>query len=206
MSYDQAALSQMPAYPWVLGYTVAAHTSGPNQDPSYNMTFIVEQSVAAGKPFIRVNINYRLQLFGFMYGSAVVDEGVGNLGYKDQHLAVHWLQENIAGFGGDASKVTIWGESAGAESARSHLISYGGRDQGLFRGVILESRGPINPFRYHSPAEWDLYYDAITEAADCSSATDTLACLRTVSSEDLYSIFASEVTASNFILGHGGRR
>lgn len=138
------------------------------------MSFIVQQSVAAGKPFIGVNINYRSQLFGFLYRSAVVESGVGNLGYKDQHLALRWLQENITAFGGDASEVTMWGENAGAESAGTHMISYGGRDQGLFRGVILESGGPINPFRYNSPAEWDLKYNAITRAANCSAATDVL--------------------------------
>lgn len=185
--------ANLPVGVWIHG---GGHTSGSNQDPNYNMSFIVQQSAATGKPFIGVNVNYRLQLFGFMYGSAVVESGVGNLGYKDQHLALRWLQENIAAFGGDASKVTIWGESAGAESAGAHMISYGGRDQGLFRGVILESGGPISPFRYNSPAEWDLHYNAITRAANCSSAADTLSCLRAVPSRTLYSIFASNVTAS----------
>lgn len=140
---------------------------------------------------IGVNINYRLQLFGFMYGSAVFESGVGNLGYKDQHLALRWLQENIGAFGGDPSNVTIWGESAGAESSGAHLISYGGQDQGLFRGVILESGGPINPYRYNTPAQWDVYYNDIVRAANCSITADTLACLRTVPSDNLFSIFNS---------------
>ncbi|KAL6408910.1 Carboxylesterase, type B [Ilyonectria robusta] len=136
-----------------------AHIQGSNRDPMYNMSFIVEQSVAAGKPFIG-------------------------------------LHKNIATFGGDASKVTIWGESGGGKSVGAHIISYGGRDQGLFRGAIMESAGPINLFRFNSPAEWDVYYNAITRAANCSTAIDTLACLRTVPSEALNSIFASNITAS----------
>lgn len=181
---------QLPVGVWIHG---GAHISGSNRDPQYNMSFIVEQSVAAGKPFIGVNLNYRLQLYGFMYGSDFFEAGLGNLGYKDQHLALRWLQENIAAFGGDPAKVTIWGESAGGESVGAHLISYGGRDQGLFRGAIMESANPINPFRYNSPAEWDVYYDAITAAANCSTATDTIACLRAVPSDTLTSIFASDV-------------
>ncbi|KAF2684929.1 triacylglycerol lipase [Lentithecium fluviatile CBS 122367] len=185
--------ANLPVGVWIHG---GAHIQGSNRDPMYNMSFIVQQSVAAGKPFIGININYRLQLFGFLYGSAVVESGVGNLGYKDQHLALRWIQENIAAFGGNASQVTIWGESAGGESVGAHLISYGGRDQGLFRGAIMQSSGPINPFRYNSPAEWDVYYNAITHAANCSTVTDTLACLRTVPSEALDSIFVSNITAS----------
>ncbi|KAL2827813.1 Alpha/Beta hydrolase protein [Aspergillus cavernicola] len=184
---------KLPVGVWIHG---GGHTTGSNQDPNYNMTFLVQQSVRAGKPFIGVNINYRLQLFGFMYGSAIVESGVGNIGYKDQHLALRWLQENIAAFGGDPSKVTIWGESAGAESSGAHLISYGGQDQGLFRGVMLESGGPINPYRYNTPAEWDVYYHPIVAAANCSRASDTLACLRTVPTETLVSIFSSNVGTS----------
>ncbi|KAK7414943.1 hypothetical protein QQX98_006268 [Neonectria punicea] len=185
--------ANLPVGVWIHG---GAHIQGSNRDPMYNMSFIVEQSAAAGKPFIGVNLNYRLQLFGFLCGSAVVESGVGNLGYKDQHLALRWLHENIAAFGGDASKVTIWGESAGGESVGAHMISYGGRNQGLFRGAIMQSSGPINSFRYNSPTEWDVYYVAITRAANCSIAIDTLACLRTVPSEDLNTIFASNVTTS----------
>jgi triacylglycerol lipase len=181
---------QLPVGVWIHG---GAHISGSNRDAQYNMSFIVEQSVAAGKPFIGVNLNYRLQLYGFMYGSDFFEAGLGNLGYKDQHVALHWIQENIAAFGGDPDKVTIWGESAGGESVGAHLISYGGRDQGLFRAAIMESANPINPFRYNSPSEWDVYYDAITAAANCSSSADTVACLRTVPSDTLTSIFQSDI-------------
>ncbi|KAJ5617113.1 hypothetical protein N7537_002227 [Penicillium hordei] len=163
---------KLPVGVWIHG---GGHTTGSNQDPNYNMTFLVQQSVTAGKPFIGVNIQYRLQLFGFMFGSAIVDSGVGNLGYKDQHLALRWIHENIAAFGGDPSKVTIWGESAGAESTGAQLIAYGSQNQGLFRGAMLESGGPINPYRYN---------------------IDTLACLWSVPVESLFAVFNSSVAAS----------
>ncbi|KAJ5695967.1 hypothetical protein N7536_006379 [Penicillium majusculum] len=184
---------KLPVGVWIHG---GGHTTGSNQDPNYNMTFLVQQSVAAGKPFIGVNIQYRMQLFGFMFGSAVVDSGVGNLGYKDQHLALRWIQENIAAFGGDPSMVTIWGESAGAESTGAQLVAYGGQDQGLFRGVMLQSGGPINPYRYNTPKEWDVYYHNILRSTNCSRSADTLACLRTVPVESLFAVFNSSVATS----------
>lgn len=81
---------------------------GGNSDPRYNMSFIVQQSMEMGTPFVAVSPNYRLSLWGFMYSQEVVDNGVTNLGMLDQRLALHWVQENIESFGGDPAKVTIW--------------------------------------------------------------------------------------------------
>uniref|UniRef100_H3H9Q3 Carboxylic ester hydrolase n=1 Tax=Phytophthora ramorum TaxID=164328 RepID=H3H9Q3_PHYRM len=148
-------------------------------------------------PFIGVSINYRLQAFGFLWGTAVKEAGVSNLGLKDQHLALHWVQENIAAFGGDTSKVTIWGESAGAMSVGYQLLAYDGRDDGLYSAAIMESGAPAKvPSTYLNKTEWDVYYNNITSAANCSSAADTLDCLRQVPIDTLSSIFNSSVASS----------
>jgi cholinesterase len=76
------------------------------------MSFIVKNSVLSENPIIGININYRLGGLGFLYGKEVQDAGVTNLGLRDQRIALHWVQENIASFGGDPDKVTIFGESA----------------------------------------------------------------------------------------------
>jgi len=59
---------------------------------------------------IFVSINYRVAAYGFLNSPALEKEGNQNLGLYDQRLAMHWVQENIGSFGGDKSKVTIWGE------------------------------------------------------------------------------------------------
>jgi len=110
---------------------------GGTQDERYNLSFIVDNSVAIGKPIIGVSIAYRLSGWGFLSSLEVAGSGQTNLGLRDQRLALHWLQENIGAFGGDPSKVTIWGESAGAGSVGWQLTAYNGRDDHLFRAGIM---------------------------------------------------------------------
>lgn len=70
------------------------------------MSYIVQNGVEIDKPFIGVSIQYRLNAWGFVDGEEVKADGVTNLGIRDQRLALEWVKENIAAFGGDASKVT----------------------------------------------------------------------------------------------------
>lgn len=184
--------AQLPVGVWIHG---GGAFMGSSRDPRYNASFIVQQSVEMGKPFIFVSLNYRLHAFGFIFGTEVLKAGATNLGYKDQRLALHWIQENIGAFGGDPSKVTIWGESAGAWSVGAQLTAYGGRDDGLFRSAIQESGGMVSSGRYPTPEDWDAYYNNITRATNCSDASDTLACLREVPVEALSAVFNSSVTA-----------
>lgn len=99
---------------------------GGSNDPRYNLSFIVQNSVEMELPMLAVSIQYRLSAWGFLGGEEALQGGATNLGYRDQRLALHWIQENIAAFGGDPEKVTIWGESAGAESVGAQLLAYNG--------------------------------------------------------------------------------
>ncbi|XP_042874959.1 cocaine esterase-like [Penaeus japonicus] len=70
---------------------------------------------------VLVILQYRLGIMGFL---STEDEVIpGNFGLKDQTLALHWVQENIHHFGGDAARVTIFGESAGGASVNMHMLS-----------------------------------------------------------------------------------
>jgi carboxylesterase 2/para-nitrobenzyl esterase len=84
-----------------------------------------------------VTINYRVGAEGFLY----LADGVSNLGLLDQIAALKWVQENIAAFGGDPAKVTIFGESAGGMSVSTLLAMP--QAKGLFhRGIVQSGNSP----------------------------------------------------------------
>lgn len=105
------------------------------------------------QPVIAVSMNYRLGMWGFLQTPGLVAEGSSNAGLMDQRLALRWIQENIASFGGDPSRVIVWGESAGAQSIAYQLFSYDGRNDGLYRGAILESGGPTGMASHNASCE-----------------------------------------------------
>jgi carboxylesterase type B len=76
--------------------------------------------------FVGVSIQYRLGAFGFLASDEVYRNGVVNAGLLDQHFALQWIQSYVSLFGGNASQVTISGESAGGGSVMLQDIAYGG--------------------------------------------------------------------------------
>ncbi|OCL12956.1 alpha/beta-hydrolase [Glonium stellatum] len=166
---------KLPIAFWIHG---GGLTEGSGIDQRYNLSFIVERSVKIGKPIIGVSTNYRLDMWGFITGEEVIQTGNANIGFRDQRLALYWVQENIEAFGGDPRKVTIWGESAGALSVGMHLTAFGGRDDRIFRGGIMESG---NPVYYGSLGHWDkMAFTNATNALGCGFASDKLQCLREI--------------------------
>jgi cholinesterase len=150
------------------------------------MTYLLNASVAMNQPMVIVSIQYRLTGFGFLSSYQTVGAGATNLGLRDQRTALQWIQENIEAFGGDPTKVTIWGQSSGSMSVAHHLLAYGGRDDKLFRGAIMDSGFSTSQFYW--PASGPQYqgaYDAIVNYTNCSNAADTLNCLRSVPEETM---------------------
>lgn len=179
---------------------------------TYNFRSLVQDSEALNQPMVIVAVNYRVGAFGFLPGSEILKEGSANVGILDQRLGLQWVADNIEAFGGDPDKVTIWGESAvralsiytvlllkcilandsnhvqGAISVFQQMAIYNGnityKGKPLFRGGIMNS-GSITPTdRIDSPQAQEVYNN-ITENAGCSSASNTLECLRQLDYKEL---------------------
>ena len=88
-----------------------------------------------------VSINYRLGNLGFL--SLAESELSGNMGLRDQTMALQWVQSNIEQFGGDPNRVTISGESAGSYSVFYHMMSP--KSKNLFQQVIGQSGSVVSP-------------------------------------------------------------
>jgi len=178
----------LPVLVWIYGGGLGV---GATADPQYNVSGIVKVSQDMREPVIGVSINYRVSHWGFLQSPEVLAEGSTNAGLLDQRMALQWLQENIAAFGGDPDRVVVWGESAGAQSIMFQMLAYDGRDDGLFRGAILESGGPTGtPVKDLS--YWAVPFENLTRSVGCLDASDRLDCLRGVSQEDLYAARQSQ--------------
>ena len=119
------APSARPVMIWIPGGMFEFHATGASA--FYDGARFARDGVVC------VTINYRVGAEGFLY----LGDGIANLGLLDQIAALEWVQENIAAFGGDASKLTLFGQSAGAMSVAT-LLSMP-RAEGLFRRAIVQS-------------------------------------------------------------------
>ncbi|KAJ6615453.1 Alpha/Beta hydrolase protein [Mycena sp. CBHHK59/15] len=153
--------------------------------------------LSSAEPMIFATFEYRLGQFGFLGGTAVHENGILNAGLLDQKAALVWVQRYISKFGGDPTRVTIWGESAGAGSTMFHLIGDGGANANLFHQAMGDS-----PSLNFLPN----YYDAFVEGlftqfvgfvgcGGLATGTDTMACLRAASSNTL-ALAGSKVLAN----------
>jgi para-nitrobenzyl esterase len=131
----KSASDRLPVMVWIYG---GAFTGGAASMAAYDGTRLAEKGV------VLVSLNYRLGPFGFLAHPALTKEsgkGSGNYGLQDQIAALRWVKDNIARFGGDPSRVTIFGESAGGISVS--MLTVSPYAKGLFARAISESGGNL---------------------------------------------------------------
>ncbi|XP_050679064.1 bile salt-activated lipase-like [Leptidea sinapis] len=124
--------NKLPVMVWIHG---GAYESGSGTRNEFGARFLVRHDV------ILVTINYRLGPYGFM--CLDIPEVPGNQGLKDQTMALRWVKENIGQFGGDVTKITIFGESAGGSSVGQHLTS---NNEKLYNQAIMQSGTELAPW------------------------------------------------------------
>jgi cholinesterase len=127
--------------------------------------------------------SYRLNVFGFPGNPSIPNL---NLGLLDQRTAIEWVRDNIAAFGGDPSRITIFGQSAGSCSVDYYSYAY--TSDPIVAGFIQES-GTINGFGTVNTAAANAGWFNVTTALGCGSSSsnlsEVLACMRTKSTDSI---------------------
>ncbi|KAF4948038.1 hypothetical protein FGADI_9929 [Fusarium gaditjirri] len=147
--FDNRRHQKAPVMVWVYGGGFAFGKKGGDGSAAG----LVERSKAVdpdGHGVVYVQFNYRGGAFGFLSGPNIERNGTANAGLLDQRLLLEWVQDKIHLFGGDRSRVTVFGQSAGGGSILHQITAYGGlKGPAPFRQAILQSPGfPLKPGHY----------------------------------------------------------
>ncbi|KAJ7596830.1 carboxylesterase [Mycena floridula] len=153
----------LPVYLYSYG---GGFDSGASSDPKIDGSFL------AAKGIVFASYNYRLSLFGYPHALELAQAGeTQNFGLLDTRAAVEWVRANVAQFGGDPDKITLGGESVGAEMTNQYLSAF--YDEPLIVGAIMQSADTSQPM-------WQLN-DQLSRIAtnfSCTTGQGELGCLR----------------------------
>ncbi|XP_053681974.1 juvenile hormone esterase [Sabethes cyaneus] len=180
---DLPAENYVPNFPVMVWIHGGAFSFGSGNAFLYGPDYLVPEGV------VLVSFNYRLGALGFL---GVGKDAPGNAGLKDQILALKWVQENIAAFGGDPNSVTIFGQSAGAVSV--HMLIMSPLAKGLFHKAIAQSGTALNP--------WSIAKDPKTRGfslghqlnCNTNSTDELLSCLRKASAQKIVNAAPKTIT------------
>ncbi|KAI0382797.1 alpha/beta-hydrolase [Hypomontagnella monticulosa] len=183
--------SKLPVKVWLYG---GSNEGGGISDPTYNGCFSAVDSIV-------VSINYRLGPLGFL---AMSDLGLtGNYATMDQLLGLRWVQENVAGFGGDPDRIVLFGESAGAIDG--FIIATLPEAPQLIRAAALESGAGRE---LATVADSKVWYSYFMDAMNCTEPE--LSCLRNAPVSALQAAMAAMpdsgvVTVNTALINNGTR-
>jgi para-nitrobenzyl esterase len=172
---------------WFYG---GAMTAGESDD--YDGTKLAKQGDT-----VVITVNFRVGFLGYFAQPALDAEGhdFGNYGIMDEQFALKWIQRNVAKFGGDPKRVTIFGQSGGATAVMSNLVSP--KSAGLFQRLINESGTHITAMPL--PAA-EAKGDALVAKAGCTQAPDVMKCMRALTPLQILSL---GLPTPNFLVRDG---
>ncbi|XP_045205175.2 cholinesterase 2-like isoform X1 [Mercenaria mercenaria] len=132
--------------------------------------------LAAKQGVIVASMQYRMGVLGFLYTGT--EDAPGNMGLLDQQLAIMWIHGNIESFGGDSSKITLIGESAGAASVSHHLLA--NSSWPYFNNAIMLSSTSLAPWAIDSPSNLLEHTKSFAKIMNCSDSDsrEVIKCLR----------------------------
>lgn len=194
----RSAREKLPVLVWIYG---GGFSMGWTGDPNYDCEALARKALEeAGENVILASLNYRVGQIGFFshpWLDAENANGVsGNYGLLDQIAALQWIQDNISKFGGDPSRVTIFGESAGGISVS--MLCASPLAASLFCGAVSESGGSFGPSR-RSPLPGENMQTLEMAEADNQRVAEELGA---TSLEELRALEPSAF--SRYMMGAGG--
>ncbi len=183
---------KLPVMVWIHG---GGFTRGAGSNSAY------DGSALAKKGIVLVTINYRLGVYGFFAHPELTAESEnkssGNYGALDMIAALEWVQRNIDEFGGDADRVTIFGESAGSWAVNVLVASP--LAKGLFHRAIGQSGGSFGSMTQLAGSDGDSVSAEENGIAFANAAgADSLADMRGLSSDRLLELFTSDPEGRKF--------
>lgn len=182
---DSCTVGRRPVALYLYG---GAFVSGSSSSPRYE-----GGNFASRNDVIVVTFNYRLGALGFLATDSLLS---GSQGIKDQVLALQWVNKHIASFGGDPSRVTIFGQSAGGQSVIALLSS--SATQGLFAGAISQS-SPIGLPWFTREVYTEFITPQVSSDVGCNETTsekDLVSCLQSAPAAEFLQVDVSELSSS----------
>lgn len=193
-SKPQSGSAKKPVLIWIYG---GGFNTGGTNSSAYSGQFFADQ-----EDVVFVNFNYRVNIFGF----PGAPNEVQNAGLLDQRLAIEWVRDNIAAFGGDPQRITIFGQSAGGASV--DFYNYAWTQDPIIAGSIAESGSAISFGNKEIPSA-AIAWHGVTEKAGCGNATsnqtEVLACMRSskVSTKQILQ-YSNPGNGAGAVLGYFG--
>ncbi|KIJ27258.1 hypothetical protein M422DRAFT_55139 [Sphaerobolus stellatus SS14] len=157
-------------------YSGGGFDSGSPSDPKIDGSFL------ASKGIVFASYGYRLSLWGYPHALEIAEAGeTQNFGLLDTRAVVEWVRDNIEAFGGDPNKITLGGESVGAEMTNQYMSAFS-KDP-IIRAAVMQSADTNQPM-------WGLnnQITAIANNFSCPTGQGELDCLRKVSAVDLQTV------------------
>ena len=171
------ASSQLPCFLWIHGGAFEFGSSSEYNGSSLVSFLRSRQSLA-----LVVTLNYRLNIFGFLGSDQLRDRDVsrstGNYGLQDQRMALQWVQDNIGAFGGDPSRVLLWGQSGGAAAVSVHLVAP--KSYGLYSRALMQS-GAFAPWASQPMRRKEFWFHQLLNHTGCKNVD----CLVSTDAEEL---------------------
>ena len=170
--------AQLPVMVWVHG---GSNKSGWSYEPNYHGHALAQQDVVV------VSVAYRHGVFGFLsHPELPRDEPVANFGYWDLLASLQWIQDNIEQFGGDPDRVTMFGESSGAQNILGLLAT--DLSKGLLHRGATQSTAGLGPTRMSLLVEEEARALGMADALGLP-LENNLAALRAVPAEQLFAVY-----------------